>query len=183
MQTPPAVTVDPLPRQVVFVGAMGSGKTTIGTRVAAVLERPFVDNDDGLVRTVGMSAAELAARDGIDALHRAEAATVLDELQRAEKSVIAAAASTITDPTVRQALSDRAWVVWLHADAYSLAARLAESPTRPFRDRDPAHLVAEQSRERDALFARAADMTVDTGDARVDDVVTSVVAAVHQRGL
>jgi len=162
---------------------MGSGKSTVGTRVAAALERPFVDNDDALIRKCGMSAAELAARDGVGALHRAEAAVVLDALQRPEPSVIAAAASTITDPTVRQALSDRAWVVWLRADAHSLAARLTESALRPFLDRDPAHLVAEQSRERDALFADVADMTVQTGDAGVDDVVTAVLTSAHQCGL
>jgi shikimate kinase len=167
---------------VVFVGAMGSGKTTIGSRVAAALERPFVDNDDALTRTAGMSAAELAARDGVGALHRAEAVTVLDALQRPEPSVIAAAASTITDPTIREALSNRAWVVWLRADADSLVARLAESAIRPLRDRDPARLVADQSRERDVLFADVAEMTVETGDARVDDVVTSVLASARRHG-
>lgn len=164
---------------------MGSGKTTIGSRIAAGLGRPFVDNDEALARTAGMSAAELVARDGVGALHRAEAATVLDALQCAEPSVIAAAASTITDPSVRRKLSNRAWVVWLRAPAATLVARLGESATRPFRDRDPVRLVAEQSNERDSLFADVADMTVDTGGAVVEEVVTSVLASAraHDLGL
>jgi shikimate kinase len=162
---------------------MGSGKTTIGPAVAVGLDRPFVDNDDALARTSGMSAAEVVARDGVDALHRAEAATVLDALQCAEPSVIAAAASTINDPRVRRALSNRAWVVWLRADAETLVARLGESPTRPFRDRDPVRLVAEQSNERDVLFSDVADMTVDTGAAAVDEAVTSVLASARTHGL
>jgi len=162
---------------------MGSGKTTIGTRVAATLNRPFVDNDDALKRTAGMSAAELAAREGVGALHRAEAETVLDALQRSEPSVIAAAASTVTDPTVRNELAHRAWVVWLRADADALVARLAESAVRPFRDQDPRRLVTAQSRARDALFADVADMTVDTGDATIGDVVTAVLASARQGGL
>ncbi len=162
---------------------MGSGKTTIGTRVAAALDRPFIDNDDALVRTTGASATELVARDGVEALHRAEAAIVLDALRGADPSVIAAAASTVTDRSVREALSSDAWVVWLHADPRSLVARLPESPDRPFRDQDPVRLVAEQSYERDRLFADVADVTVETGDARVDEVVSRVLACARQRGL
>jgi len=162
---------------------MGSGKTTVGTRVAAALDRPFIDNDDVLVRTTGSSATELVARDGVEALHRAEATIVLDALHRADPSVIAAAASTVTDRSVWEALSSDAWVVWLRADPGSLVARLPGSPDRPFRDQDPVRLVAEQSHERDRLFADVADATVETGDARVDEVVSEVLACAHQRGL
>jgi shikimate kinase len=168
---------------VALVGAMGSGKTTVGMRVAAGLDRPFLDNDDALLRTTGASATELVARVGVDALHRAEAAIVLDALHRADPSVIAAAASTITDRSVRKALSSDAWVVWLHADPRSLVARLPESADRPFRDQDPVRLVAEQSYQRDRLFADVADITVETGDARIDDVVSRVLASARQRGL
>jgi shikimate kinase len=168
---------------VVLVGAMGAGKTTIGTRVAAALGRSFVDNDVALERSRGSSASELAAREGVEALHRAEAAILLDALEQPDAAVIAAAASTITDPDVRGALARRAWVVWLRADAESLVARLPGSRARPFLDDDPAHLVEEQSRERDRLFAGAADETVDTSRAAVDDVVAKVVASAGERGL
>ena len=42
---------------VVFVGAMGSGKSTIGRSVAAALERRFVDNDEQVLAATGMTAA------------------------------------------------------------------------------------------------------------------------------
>jgi shikimate kinase len=162
---------------------MGSGKTTIGTRVAVALGRPFVDNDVALERSRGSSASELAARDGAEALHRAEAAVLLDALQQPDPAVITAAASTITDPDVRRALARRAWVVWLRADAESLVARLPGSQVRPFLDQDPARLVKEQSHERDRLFAAAADETVDTSRAAIDAVVAKVVASADERGL
>lgn len=174
---------DPHPRHVVFVGAMGSGKSTVGTRVALALHRPFVDNDALLQEVAGASAAEVAARDGVDALHRIEAATLLDALGSVDRSVIAAAASTVTDSGVRDALKASAWVVWLRADPATLIARLPGSSTRPFRDQDPARLVADQARERDRLFADVADLTLDTGHDGVDAVVARVVASAHERGL
>jgi shikimate kinase len=161
---------------VVFVGAMGSGKTTIGRPVAAALDRPFVDNDEMLEERVGMSAADFAGRDSVDALHRVEAAVVLEALGAPVPSVIAAAASTIEHAEVRDALHSSAWVVWLRADRDVLADRLP-SPTRPFGDRDPAGLVNEQSQHRDPLFAQVADASFDTAHEPIDAVVARVIAA------
>jgi shikimate kinase len=166
---------------IVLVGAMGSGKTTIGQRVAAALARPFIDNDDELEQTTGLTAAELAARDGVEALHRAEAALVLGALRAPGESVIAAAASTIEDEDVRSALRRDAWVAWLRADAESLAARLPGSGTRPFAHEDPERLVREQARRRDRLFAEVADATLDTSGTAVDDVVARVLESAGQR--
>jgi len=162
---------------------MGSGKTTIGRRVAAALGRAFVDNDELLERVTGSTTAELAARDGIDALHRLEATTVLDALDAPTSAVIAAAASTIEDPGVRSALRGRAWVAWLRADQATLAARMPGSSTRPFAGADPAVLVAEQSERRDASFAEVADAQFDTGLARPDQVVSQVLAAIRRTAI
>lgn len=161
---------------------MGSGKTTIGTRVAGALGRPFADNDDLLRRATGASAKEIAANDGVGALHRAEAAILLEALRGADASVIAAAASTITDARVRSALASTAWVAWLRADPATLAARLPGSATRPFLDHDPARLVSAQSHERDGLFAEVADVTIDTTGGDVDEAVARVLASTDERG-
>jgi shikimate kinase len=168
------------PRHVVFVGAMGSGKTTIGTRFAAALGRPFLDNDELLAATIGVSAAALEVRDGLDALHRAEAAVLLDALAARTPSVIAAAASTIEATAVRAALRERAWVVWLRADPAALAARLPESDTRPLSRRDPATLVREQAARRDPLFAGSAAATFETVGSSVDEVVAKVAVAYRE---
>jgi shikimate kinase len=146
----------------VLVGAMGSGKTTIGVPLAATLRRPFVDNDAQLLARTGSTAAELAAREGVDALHEAEAEAVRDALDASEPSVIAAAASSITDPAVRSALRRDAFVVWLRANSDALAARLRGSSTRPFATEEPAHLVARQALERDPLFEQVADLAVES---------------------
>ena len=69
---------------------MGSGKTTIGIPLATALHCPFVDNDAQLFQRTGTTAAELAARGGVDALHAAEAEAVRAALAAPDPSVIAA---------------------------------------------------------------------------------------------
>jgi shikimate kinase len=174
------VADDAAPRHIVFVGAMGSGKTTIGRRVADALGRAFLDNDDLLERSVGTTAAAIATRDGIDALHRMEATTLLGALGAVSPAVIAAAASTIEEPAVRSAFRDRAWVAWLHADPATLVARMPGSSARPFAAADRARLVAEQAQRRDARFADVADAEFRTDLGRPDQVVSNVLAAIRR---
>jgi len=176
------VADDAAARHIALIGAMGSGKTTIGRRVAALLGRQFVDNDELLERTTGSTAAELAARDGIDALHRLEASTVLDALRSRTPAVIAAAASTIEDAAVRSTLRERAWVAWLRADPGTLVARMPSSSARPFGEADRDRLVAEQAQRRDVRFAEVADRVFETDRARPDQVVSGLLDAFRKTG-
>ena len=99
-----------------------------------------------------------------------------------DPAVIAAAASTIVDPVVRRDLAARAFVVWLRADARTLAARTPQSSTRPFANDDPVLLVAEQARERDPLFARTADLVVESGGETPDAVVLRILDSLRAAG-
>src|SRR5687768_4261670 len=102
-------------RHIVLLGLMGSGKTSIGRRVAEQLGWPLIDGDDELeARNDGRTAAEIADALGIDALHAMEAEVALEALARPEPAVIGPAASTIENDRVRTALADH-WVVWLKA--------------------------------------------------------------------
>jgi shikimate kinase len=154
---------------------MGSGKTTIGIPLAQSLHRPFVDNDARLLARTGLTAAELGAREGIDALHDAEAEALLAALGAPEMSVIAAAASTIGNPAARKALERDAFVVWLRAGPDALAARMRQSETRPFSDEAPARVVARQARARDSLFAGIADLVVETDRSTAGAVVARIL--------
>jgi len=142
-------------KPVVVIGLMGSGKTTAGRLVAASLGLPFSDSDSFLQERHGATAAQIAAREGADALHRYEAAHVLAELA-GEPKVIAAAASTVEDPRVREALRD-AFVVWVDAPDDVLAERMRRSSHRP--DFGPAEMRAR----RGAYFRQVADVVGDVG--------------------
>lgn len=139
---------------------MGSGKTTVGRKVAAAMGLPFVDNDEQLAIVTGTDAATLAATRGLDHLHDVEAAILLDALTSTERSVVAAASSTIEHDECRRALQQRATTVWLHDTAVDLAGRASDSSHRPRRPGD-LDAVAALSAQRDPLYAAVADLDVD----------------------
>jgi shikimate kinase len=162
-------------RQIVVVGLMGSGKTTIGGRLAPLLGRPFHDSDEGIEARTGRSAKELKDELGEDAMHALEADDLLSALD-GEPAVIAAAASTIESEACRQALgaSDVA-VVWLRGLPAVLAARFASGSHRPSFGTDPQTFIADQARRREPLFESLASIVVDIDRRTADEVLAAVV--------
>jgi shikimate kinase len=159
-------------KPVVVIGLMGSGKTTAGRLIAEVLGLPFSDSDSFLQAEHGGTAAQIAAREGPETLHRYEAEHVLRELA-GDPKVIAAAASTVEVPEVRKALR-KAFVLWVDADDDVLAERMRSSAHRP--DFSPAEMRAR----REPYFREVADLTCDVGELTPEEVRD---AALRKMGL
>ncbi|MFI6919768.1 shikimate kinase [Nonomuraea spiralis] len=154
-------------KPVVVIGLMGSGKTTAGRLIAAALGLPFTDSDPFLEKEHGGTAAQIAGREGADALHRYEAEHVLAALA-GEPKVIAAAASTVEDPRVRAALRE-AFVLWVDADDALLAERMESGAHRP--EFHPAAMRARRER----YFRQVADLTCDVGVQTPEEVRDEVL--------
>lgn len=146
--------------RVVLVGLMGAGKTTVGRRLAERLGWTYVDNDAALPAPPG----DVAAEQGLDALHAAEAAALRRALA-ATDAVVAAPASAVLDGGLR-ALLGAERVVWLRARPETLAARVAGTP-RP---------VVGGAGEREAGFGAVADVVVDVDARTPDEVVDEILA-------
>jgi len=158
----------PEAEHIVVIGAMGSGKTTVGERLAGALGRPFHGSDRSIETRTGRSGREIAETDGVDALHELEKDVLLESIARDDPAVIAAAASVIEYPEVRGSLAG-AFCVWVTADAGILAERAARgSHRRPV-------APSEHLEQRDRLFRETADVVVDTGDRSVEESVASVL--------
>src|SRR5580700_5145601 len=95
-------TMSPALREhVLLLGAMGSGKTTVGRLLATSLGRPFVDSDLELHKR-GLDAKALLVASGRDALHDVESEVVQQAVASPVPAVIAAAASVIDDDATRK---------------------------------------------------------------------------------
>jgi len=136
---------------------MGSGKTSVGSQLAVQLARPFVDNDDALFRRTGRTARDIAATDGLAALHQAETDALVSALADGSPSVIAAAAGAIGEPAGRAALAT-AFVVYLRARPEVLEARLAAEPDDGHR---PDLDLRAQYATRDPVYREMASVVVD----------------------
>ncbi|HEX6310183.1 MAG TPA: shikimate kinase [Acidimicrobiia bacterium] len=160
-----------------LVGSMGAGKSTVGRELAVRLGVPFVDNDEQLRRHTGHTAAEVTTSSGAAALHRLEAAALLEALDEGGDHVVAAAASVVDDGGVRERLADAGvTVVWLRAHPATLRRRALAGAHRPFVHGDPAASTRLDTARR-PHYAEFAAVVVDVDDRAPGEIVEEIAAA------
>lgn len=153
------------PGHLVFVGMMGSGKTTVGRRVARKLDLAFVDTDTELVESTGREIAEWFSEIGERGFRDTEAEVVARVLAAEGPTVVATGGGVVLQETTRALLADGAHtVVWLRAGPEFLASRLARksgSGKRPLLSEDPLGALRRLDEERRDLYAEVADIVID----------------------
>lgn len=165
-----------------MVGLMGSGKTTVGSRLAKRLGWQFVDSDVQLRESSGQTAREIRAAKGTAALHVAEAGALLGALAVPEQRVIGAAASVIEDGSARAALAGRDVIaIWLRASPGVLASRFAGGVHRPIYGPDPEAVARDQARVRDPLFASINPIAIDVDGRSPSEIVEAALEGVRER--
>jgi shikimate kinase len=106
-----------LPRSVVLVGMMASGKTTTGEAVARRLGWDFLDSDRQVEERAGRTVEEIWEAEGEAGFRHLEADALADAFESAGERpvVIAAAGGVVLDPRNRALLKEHPPVVWLRA--------------------------------------------------------------------
>lgn len=143
-----------------FVGAMGSGKTTIGRRVARHLGRPFIDCDEELERRTGADATLIFDIEG-EAGFRKREHQLLTELSELRGAVIATGGGIVVNPENRALIKRAGHVVWLKTSVPQQLERLRRDKKRPLlATPDRTERLQALARARDPLYAEIADIVV-----------------------
>jgi shikimate kinase len=167
-------------RSIVLVGMMGAGKTTIGRRLAARLQLPFVDADHEIEQAAGKSIPEIFADHG-EAYFREGERRVIARLLSGGPFVLATGGGAFMDAATREAVARQAVSVWLKAEFDVLMRRVRRRPNRPLlQTADPEATMRELMDRRYPVYAQA-DVTVLSRDAAHEAIVDDVVAALAMR--
>lgn len=169
----PAATAD----HVVLVGMMGSGKTSVGRRVAEALDRPLVDTDTLVEERTGRTVREIFEAEGEAAFRAVEAEAVADAVAWPVPAVIAAAGGVVLYPASRDHLHEAGTVVWLSATPGTLAGRVRPGDHRPLLGDDPEPVLRRLLEERRGLYEALADAVVVVDDLTTEQVAECVLAA------
>ncbi len=163
-------------KNLVLLGMMGAGKSTVAEIVADRLGRPHVDTDSEVERMAGRPIPTIFEQDGEGEFRRLERLAVA-RVARRYGQVVSVGGGAVLDDGCLKALRSSGVLVELRAPATTLAARLSsQAASRPLlAGPDLAARVEELMAVRGPRYARAADHIVDASGAPVD-VAKAVLA-------
>lgn len=162
---------------IVLIGFMGSGKTTVGQLLAQKREWQFVDTDEMVVQTARRDIPTLFATEGEIGFRDREAAAIR-EASTGERQVIATGGGAVLRPENVEALQKTGVVVWLTARPEVAVARTQycarERPLLVAGADDLLTHVLKMLGERGPLYQAAAHLVVDTSDRDVHAIVREI---------
>ena len=150
-------------RNVVLVGMMGAGKTSIGRRLASALHIPFVDADSEIEKAANQSIPEIFASYGEDHFREGER-RVLARLLADGPKVLATGGGAFMSAETRRACKANGVTIWLKADPAVLFERVKKKGNRPLLQRpNPEAVLRGLLAKREPIYATA-DLTVVSRD-------------------
>lgn len=164
-------------RPLVLVGMMGAGKTTVGRRVAARLNRPFLDSDEEIEKAAQMTVPEIFEQRG-EPEFRAGETRVIARVLKEGGVVLATGGGAFVNAETRALIKAEAVSVWLKAEADILFERVSRRSNRPLlKTANPRATLEKLIDDRYPIYAEA-DVTVVSRDVPQDVVASHVIDAV-----
>ena len=141
-------------KNLVFLGMMGSGKSSIGNLVSKKLALPFIDIDSLIVGSVGMSITEIFKRKGEDYFRNLEEKITLNSLKKINNVVSLGGGGFINDKIRKEILTNH-FSFWLNWDESTLIKRINNSKKRPLAFRSTNKEIREIIKKRSKIYSNA----------------------------
>jgi len=147
----------------ILVGMMGSGKTTMGRALAKHLGKDFVDSDDEVQKRTGVTIPHIFDVEGESGFRQREAAAICD-LAKRDDMVLATGGGAVLAEQNRELLQQNGIVIYLKANVHDLWQRTRHDRNRPLlHTADPHAKLKELFQQRDPLYRQVADIVVQSG--------------------
>jgi len=168
------MTINPKAHVIVLVGLSGSGKSTIGAALSKQLNFSFIDLDDCVEESEGISITEIFSQQGEGRFRELERNTVL-ELDLSRPSVLALGGGAWMQGEIRDFFAPIASIIYLEASITSILERLKDNKTRPLLDDlgKRKEVLEQQLETRKRAYAEA-DITVNA-NAAVPQVTQEII--------
>jgi len=165
---------------IVLVGLMGSGKTTVGKRIAQELGYEFADSDDLVASAAGKSVRDMFSQDGEAVFRKYESDAIRSILADGKSSIVlATGGGAVISSENRTVISHHAsHVVWLDASVADLVVRTKSGTARPLLDGDAGKTLQSLSDQRSAWYEEVATLRIDTRGKSVAKVCSAVLEAI-----
>lgn len=167
-------------RSIVMVGLMGCGKSSVGRRLAAAINVPFVDADDEIEKAAGKTISDIFADYG-EVHFRDRECRVIGRLLKGGPQVLATGGGAFMRGETREMIAACGISVWMKAELAVLMSRVMRRDNRPLlRTADPEATMKQLMDDRYPVYANA-DIIVESRDGTHEAVVREILRRLEER--
>jgi len=163
-------------KNIVLVGPMGSGKTTVGRRLAHKLNQDFFDTDHEIIDKTGVTIDHIFDIEGEKGFRERES-KILENLCQMSNIILSTGGGIVILPKNRKILKNAGLVVYLFSSIDQLLRRTAKSKTRPLLENstDRKKTITELVEARDVYYREVASFVVDTTGKKLNEVINEII--------
>jgi shikimate kinase len=164
---------------IVLIGMMGAGKSSVGRCLQRQTGLSRFDTDEMAASKLGLSILEIFSKFGEEKFREIET-QALRELDPAKAMIIVTGGGIVLRDENVDLLKRLGTVVWLEAREETLFERASRRGNRPLlKTENPRKTLSEILRARSPLYARVADIRVDTSALNHDDVAAAILSKIE----
>ncbi|MBI5328387.1 MAG: shikimate kinase [Deltaproteobacteria bacterium] len=160
-------------KNIVLTGFMGTGKSSVGRRLAKELNLKFVDTDDLIEKKAGMGISEIFAKFG-EGYFRLLESKVIHEISSNTDMVIATGGGAIINPLNFETLKRNGTIICLTASIDEIFSRIGKGDERPLiSEGDNKEVISNLLKAREPFYKKT-DFIIDTTAKTVGEVVKEI---------
>lgn len=160
---------------VILIGYMGCGKSTVGKRLSYRLKMPYVDTDKLIETKQGTTISEIFAKEGEPAFRDMETECVKSLFDFKQDYVIAVGGGLPMREENRKLMQKLGTVIYLRAKPETIYDRLKDDTTRPLlQGEDPQGKINAMIAQRGPVYEEAADCIIDVDGKNFDEIIDEI---------
>lgn len=165
-----------LNKNVILMGFMGSGKTTVGLKLSYRLQTPVEDTDKIIEQRLGKSISAIFAEEGEEFFRETETALLREIKERNYARIISIGGGTPVRAENRSLLKQCGTVVYLQIRPETVYERLKNDTTRPLLQCErPLERIQSLLDARKGIYEECADIVIDVDDYSMDEIVNNLL--------
>lgn len=171
-----------LGNNLILIGFMGSGKTTVGKRLAQMLGYQFLDTDSAIEQREKASIPSIFEHNGEVYFRELETKLLTEQMSSLSHTVLSTGGGLPVRQENREMLQKLGYVIYLESSAETTMKRLKNDRTRPLlMGADREAKLNQMLKERAPIYESAAHQKICTDDMSVEEITAQIILEYHKQ--
>jgi len=161
-------------KNIVLIGLMGSGKTTVGKLLAKKLNKTFIDTDECIENEEKISINEIFSRFGESCFRNLET-DIIKKVCLADNQIVSTGGGIVEKPKNLEILKKNGIIFYLYASVEELYQRIKNEKNRPLLNNDAPKWALEKLLNKREIFYELCDVKIDTTGKNADQIADEII--------